>query len=75
MNIKTFKKTDAKEHEAARLRYQQAMVDADIEGMADDPEYAALTDEMDREGLTTEQRLESLQALVRRRAAACTAVE
>jgi hypothetical protein len=60
----------SKEDAAADERYQQAMVDADIEGMADDADYAALTRRMDEDGLSAEARLDRLRAFVAARQAA-----
>lgn len=64
-----------KEELAARERYQQAMVDADIEGMADDPEYEGLVRQMDDEQLSVEARIERLKSLAQKRQAALTAAE
>lgn len=47
---------------AARERYEQALVDADIEGLADDPEAAQLAAQMDADGVSIETQIERLKA-------------
>lgn len=42
-------------------RYESAMVDADIEGLARDPEAEALVAKWRDEGLTPEERIERLK--------------
>ena len=49
---------DAEAHE----RYEQAMVDADIEGLASDPEAARLAAQMDAERIPIETQIERLKA-------------
>lgn len=51
----------------ARQRYDQAMVDADIEGMAKDPEIEALVAGWRAEGIDAETRIARLKQLYRDR--------
>ena len=53
--------TDKSDAEA-RERYEQALVDADIEGLADDPEAARLAAQMDVEHIPIETQIERLKA-------------
>ena len=46
----------------ARERYEQAMVDADIEGLASDQEAARLAARMDAERIPIEAQIERLKA-------------
>ncbi len=46
---------------AARERYEQAMVDADIEGLARDPEAEKLSAEMDTQGIPIEEQISRLK--------------
>lgn len=54
---------------AALERYQQALIDADIEGLAADPEAEALVAAWRAEGLDAETRIARLKALYRERQA------
>ena len=56
---------DAKQLSAKR--YEQAMVDADIEGMPRDAGYDALIAEMERKGLSTDAQIKRLTAYARQR--------
>lgn len=51
----------------AKLRYDQAMVDADIEGMARDLEVEAFVREMDKQGLRADLRIKRLKAFLTER--------
>ncbi len=46
--------------EGAAYRGEQAMIDADIEGLADDPGAAKLMDELREAGVPVEERMERL---------------
>jgi hypothetical protein len=48
---------------AARLRYDQSMVDADIEGLARLPEIDTLIAEWDRQGIDDEEQIRRLKSL------------
>ncbi|MGD9537104.1 MAG: hypothetical protein AB7P52_05045 [Alphaproteobacteria bacterium] len=47
---------------AAQARYRQAMVDADIEGLARDPGAEKLVEDMRAQGVSVEERIERLKA-------------
>ena len=51
--------------EGAAYRVQQARVDADIEGMARDPEIAALCDRWRAEGVPTEEFINRLTKVLK----------
>jgi len=51
----------------AKARFDQAMIDADIEGLARDPEAEALVDRWRKEDVLVEERIERLKALYRAR--------
>ena len=53
--------------ENVRARYEQAMVDADIEGLARDAETEALIEQWHADGLTPDECIERLKALVYQR--------
>lgn len=59
--------TDLKEKLAAKARYEQAMIDADIEGLARDPEAEALVEQWRNAGIPVEDRIERLKALYQNR--------
>ena len=59
----------------AQLRYDQAMVDADIEGMTDDPAYIALVKEMDKQGLRADLRIKRIKELALKLQTTPTAAE
>ena len=46
---------------AAQYRYEQAMIDADIEGLARDPEAEALVEQWREDGVSVEDRIERLK--------------
>ena len=52
---------------AARERYEQALVDADIEGMPRSPEIEAMIAEWDAAGLDIAEQISRLKAHVRRK--------
>jgi hypothetical protein len=52
----------SKKPEDAKWRYQQAMVDADIEGLPRDPEAERLVAQMTAEGWPIERKIERIKA-------------
>lgn len=51
----------------AKRRYDQAMIDADIEGLARDPEAEALVEQWMEEGVPIDERMERLKQFLRSR--------
>lgn len=51
----------------AKWRYDQAMIDADIEGLPRDPESEVLIEQWREEGVPIEERIERLKQLYRSR--------
>lgn len=52
-----------KSNAAARRRYGQAMVDADIESLARSPEIEAMIAEWDRRGIDDEEQIRRLKSV------------
>ena len=60
---------------AARERYEQAMVDADIEGLPRSPEIEAMIARWDAEGIDAEEQIRRLKAHFAERSAGIDAAE
>lgn len=53
--------------EAAEFRWQQGQIDADIEGLADDPDVRKVVDELRSSGMSIDQMLAALADYLRDR--------